>query len=372
MEKDPKLLIEKYLSDKATVEEQAALEDWYAKVLPDGPALAPEKIEMHHNEVLTRIQFSRKRAFWPYFTKVAVAASLLVFVGIGYIYQTRFQKTVPVAISHAAHEILPGGNKAILKLADGRVIDLDQKGSGPIAVQNGVVAHQLNNGILKYDTKGNGKLSLQTNVINIPRGGKFQLVLSDGSRVWINAMSELKFPSAFSGNERVVELSGEAYFEVAKDSRRPFVVKTANQQVQVLGTHFNVNSYPDETEIKTTLAEGRVLVTSGGKSVSLKPGEQSRLNRGFNSLSLVRDIDLEEELSWKNEIFAFNNDDIKTVMRQLSRWYDLDVIYKGKVSNERYFGEIPRNSKLSEVFEILQLNHVDIKITGKTMVITGN
>lgn len=184
--------------------------------------------------------------------------------------------------------------------------------------------------------------------------------------------SSLKYPYPFDKNERLVELKGEAYFEVAKDQRRPFRVNTIHQTVEVLGTHFNVNAYADEPTLKTTLLEGSVKIEAGDNQVLLKPGQQAKLSTSNEQLVIDKSIDADQTIAWKNEVFAFNNEDIKSVMRQISRWYDIDVVYKGKITTEKYFGEIPRNTNLAEVFKILELNHIRVEVSGKTMTIIGD
>jgi ferric-dicitrate binding protein FerR (iron transport regulator) len=207
------------------------------------------------------------------------------------------------------------------------------------------------------------------NTLTTPRGGQYEVVLPDGTRVWLNSNTSLTYPIIFQGKERHVELTGEAYFEVAKNAAAPFFVKTQSQTVEVLGTHFNINSYADEKSVKTTLLEGRVKITGNGnrKTVSLKPGQQSINNLAI--IYIINDADIEEAVAWKNGKFLFRNTDLQTVMRQLSRWYDVDVEYKGTVATKHYRGRISRNVTVSQVFEILKTSGVNFIINGRTIIV---
>ncbi|HEY9259959.1 FecR family protein, partial [Chitinophaga sp.] len=204
------------------------------------------------------------------------------------------------------------------------------------------------------------------------RSKQYQLVLADGSSVWLNAASSVRFPAAFSGNVRRVEITGEAYFEVAPLLRNgkkvPFIVSTHGMEVQVLGTHFNVNAYPDERTIKTTLLEGSVIVTKGKTKQLLKPGEQARLDPG-NNLVLYKDVDTDREIAWKNGYFSFDQADLSSVMRQISRWYDVDIVYAGQVPDRHFGGEISRTSRVSEVLKILEESKVHFKIEEKRIIV---
>jgi ferric-dicitrate binding protein FerR (iron transport regulator) len=195
------------------------------------------------------------------------------------------------------------------------------------------------------------------------------VVLADGSKVWLNAESSITFPTAFIGKERNVEIKGEAYFEVAHNAQMPFNVKVKNMTVQVLGTHFNVNAYDDENWIKTTLLEGSIKVSKGSDSKIIKPGEQAQTENGDNSLIAVQAVDPDEVVAWKNGLFHFNNAGLPEVMHQLSRWYDVDVVYNGPVPKRKFGGEMQSNLKLSQVLELLEKNEVNFKIEGKKIIV---
>jgi ferric-dicitrate binding protein FerR (iron transport regulator) len=206
------------------------------------------------------------------------------------------------------------------------------------------------------------------NTIQTPRGGQYQVILPDGTKVWLNAASSLTYPTAFTGGDRAVQLRGEAYFEVAGNKEKPFKVMVGNMQVNVLGTHFNVMAYEDENAIQTTLLEGAVQVTNGGVSHLLKPGQEGRLDRSSDAFRLL-DVDADEAVAWKNGVFQFGGISIETVMRQIVRWYDVDVEYQGR-TNEHFRGTISRSANASEVFKMLELTGaVHFTIDGKKVIV---
>ncbi|SDD81257.1 FecR family protein [Pedobacter soli] len=375
MEKNAKILLDKYLSGNCTPNEKAIVEQWYLQLPFEGDTPQQHRITATQTEVWEKLQHGRQKAKQVLlFKRIAVAASILLCLSVGLYLAMRNNEPQQFTVS-AKNDVKPGRNKALLTLADGSVIDLDNAKTGQLATQSGIVVRKTANGKLEYiikDNPGNATQAISTNVITTPRGGQYEVTLPDGTKVWLNAASSLKYPSSFAKNERKVELQGEAYFEVAKDKNRPFRVATNQQTVEVLGTHFNINAYSDEAQVKTTLLEGAVNVSSGTNSLKLKPGQQALLNLADAKLHMNPDVDVDKEMAWKNDLFAFDNDDLKTIMRQISRWYDLDVVYQGKITNEKYVGEIPRNSNLSEVFKILELNHVHIDAKGKVLTVSGS
>lgn len=257
----------------------------------------------------------------------------------------------------SVHDVNPGTDKAILTLADGRTIILDNKETGLLVDNSSIKIAKPKEGQLQVNGLGNERADEILN-IKTPRGGKYEVQLPDGSRVWLNAATSLKFPAAFTDAERSVELDGEAYFEIksvesSTGRRLPFVVKTKGQSVEVLGTHFNINAYPDENSVKTTLLEGsvRVVRASTGESVLIKPGRQAILTE--KSLS-VRSTDVENVVSWKDNLFRFKDADIKSIMRQIARWYDVDIDYGNITPTERLTGYISRDVPLSKVLKMLE------------------
>jgi len=372
MEKNSKKLLDKYLAGNCTPEEIAVVEDWYLQLPFKKAAPDHSLIENSKQEVWNKLSPRTKSLKLVTIKRIAIAASIILCFSVAFYFLTQ-RNSKPLIAKTELKNVLPGGQKAVLTLADGTVVNLDEAKNGQIANQSGIVIRKAKNGELEYIIKEVPNAPVVgSNAISTPRGGQYQVSLPDGTKVWLNAATTLKYPYAFAKNERLVELNGEAYFEVSKDHTRPFRVKTASQTVEVLGTHFNINAYTDETAVKTTLLEGAVKVSTALANVTLHPGEQSRLNNNSSRLSVDQQVDLDKEMAWKNNIFSFDNDDLQTVMRQISRWYDVDVVYEGKITPEKYDGEIPRSSNLAEVFKILELNHVHIDIKGKVLTVSGN
>ncbi|RPD38113.1 FecR family protein [Chitinophaga barathri] len=292
------------------------------------------------------------------------AAAIAVLVLGTWMFLPRKQQ--PAVAVQQVNDVMPGSNKAILTLADGTTISLDSSGNQVIAQQGAAV--KQTGGLLEYEPgeKGAGNVY---NTLRTPRGGQFRIALPDGSAVWLNAESSLRFPVAFSGPERKVEMTGEAYFEVKQDAAHPFTVQVTPQTaVTVLGTHFNINAYTNEPGISATLLEGAVQVTAGNDSRRLSPGQQARVNSS-GQITVLQQVDTEEAIGWKNEIFYFRDADIQSVMRQLERWYDVEVEYRGAVPSRRFQGEIQRNLKLSDVLEGLRSTGIGFSIEGKKIVV---
>jgi transmembrane sensor len=273
-------------------------------------------------------------------------------------------------------KIVPGGNKAVLTLSDNSIIVLDNSEDGRLAMQGDVEVIKLKDGQLSYKGKG-GEAEILYNTISTPRGGQYQFTLTDGTKVWLNSASTLRFPIAFSGKERKVELHGEAYFEVAKNQSLPFKVNVAGkEEVEVLGTHFNINSYPDESTIHTTLLEGKIKVTPVGeggnqryKSLILSPGQQSQVDQA-GLITLNKNPDIERVMAWKNGKFDFGEAmDINSIMKQIARWYDVEVVFQGS-ANAQIGGSISRTANVTEVFEMLEMTGaVKFKIEGKKVIV---
>ena len=261
--------------------------------------------------------------------------------------------------------LTPGSNKATVILSDGRIIPLDEASKRSLGQEGGSILVN-DQGKLIYRTDGQSAEVLY-NTVSTPRGGQYQLELADGTIVWLNAASSLVFPTSFPGKERVVELKGEGYFSVAHHAGKPFHVKTGKMDIEVLGTEFNVNAYEDEPSIKTTLIEGIVRVQLGEQSLQLKPGEQAMGRDG--TLQSVGDVDTEEVVAWKNGRFHFEHADIKTVMRQVERWYNVDVDYPQGVPGGHYRGKISRNVTAPQVLKILEESGVRFRIEGRKITV---
>jgi transmembrane sensor len=249
-------------------------------------------------------------------------------------------------------DVKPGGKKAVLTLADGTTVLLDDSNNGTIAQQGNTVIVKAG-GKLNYKSSGKNKDEVLYNTISTPVGGKYEVELPDGTLVWLNASSSLRFPTAFTGKERQVEITGEAYFEVARNVRMPFDVSANGAHIQVLGTHFNVMAYSDEDVLETTLLEGSVKFINRGNSALLKPGQQSKLSAN-GQVKVLTNVDVEKVIAWKNDHFDFEGTDFGMVARQLSRWYGVKVVYDRKI-DDLFYAEIPRNMMLSDVLRALEL-----------------
>lgn len=277
--------------------------------------------------------------------------------------------------SPVAQDVTPGGNKAILTLADGSRIVLDSAKNGVLSQQGNAQVIKTNSGQLAYTILNEDARRPVFNTISTPLRGQYEVVLPDGTRVWLNALSSLRYPTAFTGRQRQVELTGEAYFEVAKNEQAPFIVTLvapAGQkamQVEVLGTEFNLMGYGDEPAVKTTLVGGVVKVSKAGKSVKLGPGQQAQLNLGTGSLQFVQKADVDKAVAWRKGNFQFGGDDIEAVMRQLARWYGIEVKYETEKPKVHYSGEISRNLNLSKVLNMLALSGLRVKLEGNSLTV---
>ncbi|NQX37526.1 FecR protein [Pedobacter steynii] len=376
-------LIEKYEKDLATTAEAAELDQWYDSFEQEDGYVA-------HMEEGERVVFSQRLfgqidqqieeslsrpvlKFRPVFRWLAAAMVFIIF-GLGLYFYPDFREAGKVIYpSQYASKILPGGNKAILTLSDGSEISLTDAENGALTKQSGIKIIKTADGQLVYDARAAGSSSEASNTITTPRGGQYQVNLPDGTKVWLNAASSLKFPLTFTDQKnRIVELSGEAYFEVAKNKHQPFKVITAvrpdqegrEQIIEVLGTHFNVNAYPDEESIVTTLLEGSIRLNN---KLILKPNQESIF--AYDHFHVVS-ADTEEAVAWKNGYFMFANEDLRSIMRKISRWYNLEIVYQGKTTDNTFIGTVSRFKEVSEVLNILELTRtVHFKIEGRKITV---
>ncbi|MDR6783129.1 transmembrane sensor [Pedobacter africanus] len=265
----------------------------------------------------------------------------------------------------------PQTDKARLTLADGTVINLEQVAKGKINNKNGVVVTKTADGKLVYEAKAEQKnAAIAFNTLVTPRGGQYKIILPDGSAIWLNAASSLRFPTRFSGKERRVELNGEGYFEIAKNAAQPFIVTARGQEVTVLGTHFNVNAYAESNIIKTTLLEGAVKVSKDQTGYLLVPGEEAALNTSDNTISVAKNVDVNAAVAWKDGMFRFEATDIREVMHEVARWYDVDVRYKGDFTDVVLTGWFSRGDDVKKTLKLLKgTEQVDFVINGKTVTV---
>ena len=372
-EQKAQLLIDKYNNGTASPEERAWVDRWYIKEA-SGKRLTEDQDFEHLNQeiwegTLKRAGLSEKKPQPKIWSRIAAAAAVLLLIASGtYFYKTAYL-SVPLQKAQTYVQDIPaGGNKAILTLANGEKVVLTDIGAGKIAEQAGINISKTAEGQLIYSidpsSAQNANAPIAYNTIETPKGGQYQVNLPDGTRVWLNSSSALKFPTRFVPEERKVELKGEGYFEVARDLEKPFRVMSNKQEVEVLGTHFNVNAYPDENGIRTTLLEGSVKVKESGHLAVLKPGEQSLLK---GNRMTVEEVDTEMAIAWKEGYFMFKNASLQTLMRQLSRWYDVEVTYIGEIPPTLFSGKVHRNTSLAQTLELLSFSKVNFKIEGKRM-----
>ncbi len=390
-------MLDKYQDGTASPVEKTLIEEYYRRLEKAGTTELSTEEEIALRQAMYRnitanmeeratpvVSFRRKN-----YGMAAAAAVLLIAIGSGgYYWLYKNQATQPhanITGKTKSPDLPPGKDAATLTLADGRTIILDSA-SGTISKQGGATVINLN-GQVSYAKTGdkNEQTTVVYNTITTARGNQYQLILADGSKVWLNSASSLRFPTSFTGNKREVELDGEGYFEIATlqlpakgghapGQKMPFHVKTNNQDIEVLGTHFNVNAYKDEETTKTTLLEGKVKVVNdqssmvNGKTAILQPGEQAVL-KGNSPFTIDHSPDLDQVMAWKNGWFEFDNTDIKTIMRQISRWYDVDVRYEVKTNNETYGGRISRNLNLSNILKMLETYGVHYRLENKTLIV---
>lgn len=372
-----KLLVKRYLEKKSSADELEV----FAHFLSEG------KLDKYLQEAMDAEAFGTagspsaainhtiiQKNKWLPWLRALSAAMLLLFLSAGLYHYLKPARSLRVEAKLVKKDFTPGTNKAILTLANGAQIDLNDVKSGLLAQQGTASVNKSAEGNIIYNVADNAAVPANTtgillNTVSTPKGGQYQVTLPDGTHAWLNAASSIRFPTVFSGTDREVAITGEVYFEVTKNKHKPFIVTCGNQQLTVLGTHFNVNAYADEEVIKTTLLEGSVKVTNGNQAVTLKPGQQSKLVKGGNALTVADDADIEEAVAWKNGMFVFNQADIKTVMNQISRWYDVEVKFGGQLPADHYSGKISRNVNASKVLSILELSGIKFKIEGKTIIV---
>ncbi|MGN6495320.1 MAG: FecR family protein [Agriterribacter sp.] len=395
-------ILQRYLRNECTPEESEAVLQWLAKendperlvffnqlldeetdnagfseeelqtVLQKSAGIINRRIE--DNEGGARI----RKFSW---LKLSAAAAVLICLSLSaWLWFGHDTDAVAVQFNNkkGAKKIEPGGDKAVLTLANGQTVVLDEAGNGDLAQQGNAKVIKLN-GQLSYQQTGSTKAPAY-NTITTPRGGQYKLILADGTKVWLNAASSLRFPVSFSGDVRTVELSGEGYFEVAAmhssehHKKIPFLVKILHAagntgEVEVLGTHFNIMAYADEAAVKTTLLEGSVRIKNSKTNTLLQPGEQASLQK--ETLEVQKRVDVEEVIAWKEGYFQFDRKaPIEQVMRQVARWYDVEIGYEGAIPNRRFGGKIARDSRLQDVLKMLELNNIRFRIEGRKITVT--
>ncbi|HWW41613.1 FecR family protein [Pedobacter sp.] len=366
-------LVRRYNEGKCTEQEQSLLETWYVNQ-SSAPAgeITEFKLEQDLHDIFCALPKSgRKMKLWY---KIAATAAVLLMIGAGYFYMWR-QATENKDQIYVRNDIKPGGNRAVITLGNGKTIDLNKTGTGILSQEAGLLITKAADGqvICKLDPHAAKESSLMT--ITTPRGGAYMLELPDGTKVWLNAASSLQYlPVRAKAAERRVTLQGEAYFEVAKDKTKPFFVETAHQVIKVLGTHFNVSAYEDDPSTRTTLFEGSVWVHESrhgvkfaGNQAVLVPGQQSLWTSNGLKVQLA---DLKEALAWKNGYFIFNEETLGSIMQKVSRWYNIDVVFKDDLEKTSFIGVISRSKNLASVLQLLQeTGNVHFKMEGRSVIV---
>lgn len=319
--------------------------------------------------VLSQIKTDKQRKTISLWKRVTAAAAIIVVAGSGYLFTQQQNSRHIAAISETKEkqDVAAGRDKALLTLANGQQIDLDSLQNGTVPTQSGSLQKLSTGHLVIAASKGD---VVGYNTISIPRGGQFHLTLPDGTDVWLNSSSSLRFPTAFNGKQRNVTLEGEGYFEVAKNRAQPFVVAVNDATIQVLGTHFNIMAYSDEAALETTLLEGSVKFNKGDKAMMLKPGQQSRLKHS-GELDLVSHADVSLITAWKTGMQAFKQAPITEIMRQVSRWYDVEVVYQSSPPGDMTFtGEIPRGVNLSQLLRLFENKNLHFRIDQDKRTVT--
>lgn len=365
--KEAQELLDKYAANLCTPEEKAVVARWYAKESAERPEPVVKDPDQAKSEIWAGLlqqepgliagERTNKPKVW-----IAAAAVLFMLMAAGFYFNALERLPSPGADKQVTTDKLPGRNEAVLVLANGSRIVLDQAAKGTLATEGGTLVSKVAEGQLNYQAvkdSQSGNIAAKYNTISTPKGGQYRVVLPDGTIVWLNAASSLRFPVSFEAKQRNVELTGEAYFEVAANKAKPFSLTAGKTNIRVLGTHFNVMAYPDEASVNTTLLEGSVKVSTGKTEGILKPGQQGQ---ALNGKIAVMEVDTEAAVAWKKGYFYFKDADISTVMRQVSRWYDVEVAYQGRVPEMTFSGKMYRNVDLLKMLEALSYFNVDYKL----------
>lgn len=347
--------------------------------------LADRILEADKLPALSSIPLRPKTTVVALWKKVAVAAAVIVAVAATWFLWPAKKQTAGGELTgtdtNKGADVNPGNNKARLILANGKVVVLDTAANGTLSVQGQALISKCSDGQVSYTSSENAPKEINPaaplfNTIEVPRGGQYKLILSDGTQVWLNAASSLRFPVTFTGQERMVELEGEGYFEVSPlpafpgggGEKKPFIVRTMQADVRVLGTHFNVCAYAGEAW-KTTLLEGKVVVKHNNTQSTLMPGNQALLATREENIRIIPDADVFEAIAWKEGYFKFNDAGVGSIMQQLSRWYDVDIVYKDTLNRPRFNGQINRNIRLSGIVNALKQGGINCTIEQNKLLV---
>jgi transmembrane sensor len=368
-------LSEKLFKGTITTDERIELEAWYAD-MGDGIAEIDSQKDKstfeEHLFSLISVQSNLKgRQHRPVLKYASIAAALILGMSVaGYLFLKNSDHNSGSSSKQLTAKVEPGGNKALLKLSNGQVLNLSDSQKGKLLTGGREVINKTSDGRIIYKPLTGNKEDLGMNTLTTPRGGKFSIQLPDGTLVMLDAASSISYPAQFNGRERRVSITGQVYFDVVHHSAQPFVVQAGNQVIKDIGTHFNISAYREDKTVKTTLEEGKVSVSQNGNTVFLKPG-QTALGDPASARIKIEPADLEETLAWKNGYFRFNNEPIESIMPKISRWYNVDIQYSGKLPADGFNGTISRSKSIEKVLSMLQRTGViHFKVEGRNVTVT--
>ncbi len=373
-QKEAKEILKKYNQGTCSPEEKEWVESWYLQIVENSEQEDLSNLDMPslQKDIWEQIAVSRpvEKSKKKIYIRIAAAASLFIAIGFSFYFSKENATNVSSSKNQLISQIQPGGNKAYLTLSDGKKINLTDLDNGISIIQEGINVIKKSNGELVYeitDVAATGDGIVGDNTIETPVGGQYQVILPDGTKVWLNSSSSLQYPVKFSSNERKVVLRGEGYFEVKSDKAKPFRVVSENQTIEVLGTKFNVNTYKDEPVVRTTLLEGSVKVSLVNRAEILRPGEQAAIEgQQIN----IQKVDTEQAVAWYKGDFAFEGVELRNIMRQISRWYNVEVVYKGDVGDIKFGGSISRSKDIQEVLKVLSMTQgVNFKLEGRRVLV---
>ncbi|WP_259069257.1 FecR family protein [Mucilaginibacter sp. X4EP1] len=381
-EQELKELLYRYENNAVTEQERALIESWYLQHREnDLPEYTMEERMEDAEAVWAGLhQPNNNKKIVRLLLRIAAAASLLIICTFGG-YRILHNKSTAIKVAkNRTNDVAPGGNKAILTLANGQKIYINDAKKGVITHQAGIKVTKNKNGQIVYlvshandadGTSDDVNVALAYNTLSTPRGGQSSVTLSDGTVAYLDAGSSIKFPVLFHGNERRVAVTGQVYFDVVHNAAKPFRVDVKGQTIEDIGTSFNINAYDDEPVIKTTLLSGSIKISKGNKSATLVPGQQAVTLLSMDAIH-VKDVDTEEAKAWKEGYFLFNNEKLESVMRKISRWYDVDVVYPDDQKLDvEYWGSITRYGNVSKVLNMLQITgDVRFRIDGKKIIVS--
>jgi transmembrane sensor len=364
-----KALLNKYKGGTATDKEKALVEKWLFSYNNEPIELSDEKIDQISQEVWSKLPQPAVTTIrrLPVWTKIVAAASVIIALSAA-LYFIQFNKPTQQIAQNKVQDIGPGSNKLVLTLGNGKKIDLTTAKNGQVAMQGQTAIRKVSNGQVVYAALTADNRQIQYNTVSAPRGGTGVITLSDGTKVWLNAESSITFPTAFKGDRRMVSITGDVIIKPILNAKMPFYTSVRNQTIKDIGTEFDIDAYDNEPVIKTTLIEGSVSIAANGKIVMLKPGQQSVLND--NELA-VGPGNIRDATAWRDGELRCDGENIQIIMRMIERWYNVDVVYEGKISADGYYGTISRYKNISQALHMLSYsNQVHFKIEGRRVTVT--